>query len=123
MNTKKYLRITNANRISLIYLLKKKSRENKVAIWREIAGFLSKSKRARKAVNISKINRITEKDDQIIVPGKVLGSGILNHPITVAAFDFSKIAKYKIIEAKGKCLSITELIESNPKGANIKIVG
>ena len=57
------------------------------------------------------------------VPGKVLGAGRIDHPINVAAFAFSEQAKSKILEAKGKCLSFSELVEKNPKGTNVKILG
>jgi large subunit ribosomal protein L18e len=56
------------------------------------------------------------------VPGKILGAGSLDHSITVAAFDASERAKEKIAEAKAKYLSIPELVETNPKGSNIKII-
>jgi large subunit ribosomal protein L18e len=58
----------------------------------------------------------------VVVPGKVLGAGNLDHPVSVAAFSFSAEAKSKISKAKGKCLSISELIEDNPKGSNVKIM-
>ncbi len=58
-----------------------------------------------------------------MVPGKVLGAGKIDHPINVAAFAFSDQARLKILKAKGKCLSILELMKKNPKGANVKIIG
>ena len=84
---------------------------------------LSKSKRRRVTVNISKISRYTKENDEVIVPGKVLGSGAISHPVKVAAFDFSDKARSKIIKAKGECLTIPELAEMNPKGSNVKIIG
>lgn len=84
---------------------------------------LSKPKRRRVAVNLSRINRYTKENDEVIVPGKVLGSGVINHPVKVAAFTFSDKARSKIIKAKGKCLTIPELAEMNPKGSNVKIIG
>jgi len=58
-----------------------------------------------------------------VVPGKVLGAGKIDHPLHVAAFAFSEQARLKILKAKGKCLSILELVERNPKGTNVKIIG
>jgi len=58
-----------------------------------------------------------------VVPGKVLGAGRIDHPVHVAAFSFSDQARFKILRAKGKCLSILELMEKNPKGTNVKILG
>jgi len=119
----KRTKITNPELLSLIRFLKKKSTENEAAIWRRVAEMLSKPKRRRIAVNISRICRYTKENDEVIVPGKVLGSGVINHPVKVAAFAFSDQARSKIIKAKGKCLTIPELAEMNPKGSNVKIIG
>ncbi|MEM3695090.1 MAG: 50S ribosomal protein L18e [Candidatus Bathyarchaeia archaeon] len=119
----KKVRTTNPELIKLIRFLKKQSKENDAAIWRKIAEILAKPRRKRVAVNLSRINRYTQKSDVVVVPGKVLGNGVINHPITVAAFDFSKKAKEKILAAKGKCLSIIDLVKKNPKGSNVKVIG
>jgi len=119
----KELKTTNPQLIELIRFLKKQSREQKAPIWKAIAEKLAVSKRRRIAVNISRINRYTEKNETVVVPGKVLGVGELNHPVTVAAFAFSETAKQKIKKARGKCLTIPELVKKNPKGSNVKIIG
>jgi large subunit ribosomal protein L18e len=59
----------------------------------------------------------------VVVPGKVLGAGKIGHPVNVGAFAFSERAQSKILKAKGKCLSISDLMKKNPKGANVKIIG
>jgi len=115
--------ITNPDLLRLIRFLRKKSRENEAAIWRRIAEMLSKPKRRRIAVNVSRINQYSKENDEVVVPGKVLGAGVINHPVKVAAFAFSEKARSKIIKAKGKCLTIPELAEMNPKGSNVKIIG
>jgi large subunit ribosomal protein L18e len=119
----KKIKATNPELIETIRFLKKQSKENKVEIWRSIAELLAKSRRKRIAVNISRLNRYTEKNETVVVPGKVLGAGEIDHPITVAAFAFSQKAREKIRKARGKCLSIPELVKKNPKGSNIKIIG
>jgi large subunit ribosomal protein L18e len=113
---------TNPELIKLIRFLKKQSREKEAKIWRTVAEHLAKAKKQRIAVNLSRINRHTQKSDMIVVPGKVLGTGSLNHSITVAAFSASGKAKEKMAAAKAKYLSILELVEKNPKGANVKII-
>jgi len=118
----KKIRATNPELITLIRTLRKSSRENKVKIWRDIADRLARSKQRRAAVNVSRLNRHTKDGETVVVPGKVLGAGEIDHPIKVAAFAFSKQAESKILGAKGKCLSIQELIERNPKGTNVKII-
>jgi large subunit ribosomal protein L18e len=114
---------TNPQLIELIRLLKKESREQQAGIWLDLAEYLSKSRSQRIAVNLSRINRNTKRADMIVVPGKILGSGSLNHALTVASFAASEKAKAKLAVDKAKYLSIPELLKKNPKGANIKIIG
>jgi large subunit ribosomal protein L18e len=91
-------------------------------VWRSLAKSLSSSNRRRVVVNISRLNRYTKESEIVAVPGKVLGSGKINHPIKVAAFSFSKTALAKIQKSKGDCLSIEDLMKNNPKGKNVKIM-
>ncbi|MDX1813698.1 MAG: 50S ribosomal protein L18e [Candidatus Bathyarchaeia archaeon] len=113
---------TNPELIKLIRFLKKQGREKEASIWRDVAKHLAKAKQRRVAVNLSRINRYTQKGDSVVVPGKLLGAGALDHTVTVAAFSASEKAKAKLAAAKAKYLSITELMEKNPKGANVKII-
>ncbi len=119
----KKVKTTNPELIKLIRFLKKQSRENKARIWRDVAERLAKPRRKHIAVNVSRLNRYTEKKDIVVVPGKVLGAGEISHPITVAASAFSEKAKQKIKAARGKCLSFFELVKKNPKGSNAKMIG
>jgi len=113
---------TNPELLTVIRYLRKKARDSKAPIWRDVAVHLSSSRRRRVAVNLSRLNRHTRAKETVVVPGKVLGSGTLDHPVSVAAFSFSSQAKLKISRARGKCLSISELIEANPEGSNVKIM-
>lgn len=119
----KKLKTMNPELIELIRFLKKQSRENKAEIWRDIAQRLAKPRRERVTVNLSRLNRYTQKRETVVIPGKVLGTGEINHPITVTAFAFSEKAKEKIMAAKGKYLSFSELVKKKPKGSNVKIIG
>jgi len=114
---------TNPELIELIRFLKKQSRENKADIWRDVAERLTKPKRKRIAVNISHVNRCTQRNEIVAVPGKVLGAGEIRHPVTVAAFAFSERAEEKIKARRGKCLSFFDLIKKNPKGSKVRIIG
>jgi len=107
----------------LMRFLRKQSRENNVKIWKDVAERLAKPRRKRIAVNVSRLNRYTEKKETVVVPGKVIGTGKIDHPITVAAFSFSEKAKEKIKVARGKTISLLQLIKKNPKGSNVKIIG
>jgi len=119
----KKVKATNPELIKLIRTLRKESRESEVEIWRYIADRLSHSRSSRVAVNVSRLNRYTKKGETVAVPGKLLGAGKIDHPINVAAFAFSDQARTKILRAKGKCLSILDLMKNNPKGTNVKVIG
>lgn len=94
----------------------------KSRFWKRIAEEFLRPKRKTRVVNISKINRLTKYRDKIIVPGKVLGDGEIDHSITLAAFKFSRKAIEKIISANGKILTIEEMIKKNPMGKGVKII-
>jgi len=113
---------TNPELIQLISLLKKGGRENQAGVWLDIAEYVSKPRSQRVAVNLSKINRNTKRADTVVVPGKILGSGSIDHAVTVASFSASEKAKAKLVAAKAKYVSIPDLLKKNPKGANVKII-
>lgn len=118
----KKIKSSNPALSTVVRFLRKKARESDAPIWRDVAERLSSSRRRRVAVNLSRLNRHTKAKETVIVPGKVLGAGRLEHAISVAAFSFSSRARLKISKAKGKCLSILDLLEANPKGSNVRIV-
>ncbi|HEC86656.1 MAG TPA: 50S ribosomal protein L18e, partial [Thermoplasmatales archaeon] len=74
-------------------------------------------------VNISKIDRYIKDDEIALVPGKVLSAGNMSKKVIVAAWSFSEKAREKILKAGGKCISIEELVKTNPKGKNVRILG
>lgn len=93
------------------------------ALWKRIAQDLSRSTRERRIVNIYKINKFAKEGETIIVPGKVLSVGELHKKIDVAALSFSEEARKKITNARGKVLSIQELVQQNPQGNKVRILG
>ncbi|ODS38104.1 MAG: 50S ribosomal protein L18e [Candidatus Altiarchaeales archaeon WOR_SM1_86-2] len=109
-------------RMGLVKNLRKHSRENSAPIWATVANELERVRKNRREVNLGEINQHTSEGDVVIVPGKVIGSGSLDHRVTVAAFKFSEGAKNKI-EKIGESMSIQELSERNPKGSGVKIMG
>lgn len=117
------MKITSPEYMRVISILRKASNDADAAIWDAVAEKLEKSKHKRFAVNISRVNRASGDSETIIVPGKVLGAGRLDHKISVAAFDFSEEAKAKIEKAGGECLTIQTLVQRNSKGSGVKIIG
>jgi large subunit ribosomal protein L18e len=112
----------NPELFNLIRSLRKTAKENDASIWRDVAQRLSSSRRSRVVINLSRLNRYTKDKETVIVPGKVLGTGKLEHPLNVAGFAFSEQAQSKISKAKGKALTISELLKANPKGSNVRIM-
>ena len=106
----------------LVSQLKKLSIDKKVKIWKRLAEDLERPSRNRRIINIYKLNKYSKDQDTVVVPGKVLGMGDLNHNLNVAAFSFSEEAAKKI-SSKGKVLTLQELMKKNPEGKNIKILG
>ena len=87
-----------------------------VSLWKRVAADLAGSTNSQRIVNLSRINRYAQKNEVIVVPGKVLAAGELTKPVSVAAFRFSQQAKEKIEQAQGKAVTLFELLQKNPKG-------
>ncbi|MBI4150053.1 50S ribosomal protein L18e [Candidatus Woesearchaeota archaeon] len=114
---------TNVQTIALVQLLRKHASEQNINLWRRIADDLEMSTRQRREVNLFRLDKHTKENEMVIVPGKVLGGGDLRHKVTVAAFNFSQSAVEKIKKANGSCLTIPEMLQKNPKGQNVRIIG
>ncbi|MBI3034672.1 50S ribosomal protein L18e [Candidatus Woesearchaeota archaeon] len=114
---------TNEQLKQLITELKKKAYSDNIMLWRRIADDLERPSRNRRSVNLSRINRYTKSGEIIIVPGKVLSEGNLDKSITIAAWQFSRQAVDKISRANARALTIAELMQQNPDGKNVRIIG
>src|SRR3989338_8447562 len=86
----------------------------KSPFWRRIAEELNRPSRRRRTVNIYKIDRYALDGETVIVPGKVLSVGELQKKVDIAAISFSTAAKEKIARARGRALSIQQLLQENP---------
>lgn len=95
--------------------------KTKINIWKTISKKLSGPRRNRVKANLYRINKKTSKDEVIVIPGKVLGMGELDHTLTVACLEYSKSAKKKIESSGSKLITIEELLEKNPKGSGVKV--
>ena len=109
--------------LRLIVELKKRGNEQNAKIWGRVADDLERPTRQRRVVNLSSINRYTKENEIVVVPGKVLGSGDLQHKITISAFQISDGAKEKIEKAGAKIVPLLELSKENPSGKGIRIMG
>jgi large subunit ribosomal protein L18e len=102
--------------------LKGYAKEHQADIWKELARRLEAPSNNYAKVNLSRLNRYTNSGDVVIVPGKVLGAGSIDHPISIAALNFSENARLKLLGAAGTVLTIDEILQGSPKGSNIKIM-
>ena len=114
---------TNAHLQRVVRELRDLSREHAVAIWRDVADRLERSRRNWSEVNLSRVNRYAGQDDKVVVPGVLLATGELTVPVTVAAFRASGAARKKVEAAGGKALSLLEMAAQNPKGSGVRILG
>jgi len=114
--------LRNPELLKTIKELRTSARKTGKPIWAALAEELERSKRSRVSVNLSTIERHTDEGDIVAVPGKVLASGSLTHPVTVAAFDFSGLARQKILASKGESKSLTQLLTEGVDASKVKIL-
>jgi large subunit ribosomal protein L18e len=113
---------TNPIIVKLVSDLRQQGHKDNLPFLLDIAEKLSVSRRQKAEVDMSKIQRVASENEVIIVPGKVLSTGVIKKKVTVAAANISGAAAEKIVKAGGKIITIEELIKQNPKGTNVRIV-
>jgi len=116
-------RKTNAQLIEVIDQLKAQSRETGSAVWRDVAVRLQKSRKNWAQPNLSRVSRYASDGSVVVVPGKLLGSGEVIKSHTIAAYSVSSGAREKIEAAGGRCLTYSELMNENPTGSGVVILG
>tara|TARA_Y100000031_G_C8062571_1_gene311321 strand:- start:145 stop:495 length:351 start_codon:yes stop_codon:yes gene_type:complete len=113
--------VTNFQLQNLLAELEGKARESK--LWKRVVKDLKKPSRQRRKVNLYKIAQYAKEGETVLVAGKVLSVGVVDKPLSVAAVNFSQEARRKITEAKGKTMTIKELLQANPEGKKVRILG
>lgn len=116
-------RKSNPVLVDLVSTLKDAGRENGAPIWRDIASRLEKPSRNWAQVNISKLEAHVRDGENVVIPGKLLGSGDVGKAFTVIAYNASASAKAKIAAAGGKVLTLQEGVAAFPKGEKCRILG
>ncbi|MEW6043374.1 MAG: 50S ribosomal protein L18e [Thermoproteota archaeon] len=115
--------MTNQLVLNMVKDLKKASTKNKAPIWSKLAVMAQKPSIAKRIVNIKKINDVTNENDVVVVPGKVLGTGNISHKITLCSFSISTSAANKVLSAGGKIINYSEMISKFPTGKGVRIIG
>jgi large subunit ribosomal protein L18e len=113
----------NDSLINTIQTLRRALKTEKSAIWKAVLKELSRTRSNRREVNIDRLANVTNENDVVIVPGKILGSGNLSHKLTVWSFDISEVAAKKIIQVGGKLIPLDNLLQKYPSGKGIRIIG
>ena len=107
----------------LISSARKAYKEHNLRLLGAIEKELKRPRSNRREVNVGKISKLTKKDSVIIVPGKVLGNGILDHSVTVGAISFSDEALKKISGNGGKAINLSDFFKQNSKTKGVQIIG
>ena len=103
--------------------LKKASSKNNALLWAKLAEYALKPSSARRNINLYRIGQLVKENDTVVFPGKVLGIGDIPHKITLCPFSISNSAATKVLEKGGKIVSHAELIEQNPTGKGVVLLG
>ena len=106
-----------------IWGLRNAFKSSKAPIWRALQEELVGPRANRREINVRRLAKITEADEVVIVPGKVLGTGSLGHKLTVCALSISQTAAKKITESGGKVVTFDDLINKHPDGKGVRIIG
>ena len=90
-------------------------------LWKKLQKAASKPRRKGCQINLYELNKNSSEGDYVIVPGKVLGEGSIDHKISIAAINFTSKAKEEL-GAKGcKFIGIRELIKELDSSKNGKV--
>lgn len=103
----------NQFRIKLGYDLGKKSKKSKQRVWETASEGILASRKNRPEVNVGEISRNSKEGSRVLVAGKVLGVGKIDHKVTVGAYSFSKEARAKITASGGSCVDLREFADSS----------
>jgi len=100
------------------YLVNTIREATKNPAWIEVAGILSRPKRARINANLSEL----ADKKAVVVCGKVLSEGNVNSKMKVVALNFSEGAKEKLLNAGCEVVTIADEIKKNPELKDIEIL-
>jgi len=103
-------------------MLERAGKKQKAPIWIEASSMLSAPAKNIVEVNIGRISRVTGAGEAVFVPGKVLGTGLIDRKLIVGAFAFSSAARSKIESSGGAALTVEEFLKKYPKGSGVRLV-
>ncbi|MDE1810721.1 MAG: 50S ribosomal protein L18e [Candidatus Micrarchaeota archaeon] len=81
-------------------------------LWKRVYRLSAVPARRRHSVNLYKVNENTEEGANVIVPGKVLSIGPMDHKVTISAIEFSAQALAALKEANCKIVPLREMTKA-----------
>lgn len=106
-----------------IWTLRQAFKINKAPIWRALEEELESPRANRREINVRRLAEVTKSDEVVVIPGKVLGTGALDHKLTVCAFSISERAAKKVVNAGGRIITFEDVIKKYPDGKGVRIIG
>ncbi len=103
-------------------MLERAGKAQKAPIWGEASALLSNPARTRVEVNLGRISRMAEDGEAFLVPGRVLGTGVIEKKVVIGAFAVSSSARSKIEASGGSALSLEQFVKKYPKGSGVRLV-
>jgi large subunit ribosomal protein L18e len=113
----------NSSRIRLGKSLEKRGRVENQNFWRHASESILASRKNRPSVSLRTISSNSKEGSKVVVPGKVLGTGTLDHKVTVVAYSFSEGARAKILASGGECVRLSEFMENSKDSKGVLILG
>ena len=106
----------------LIRRLHRHGRQESVPLWIAAAEHLDGSRHSRRPVNVGHLERIAHPKEILVVPTKLLASGRLRKPLTVAALAYSPGAREKVLAAGGTVLSLEEMLTKHADAKGVRLI-
>jgi large subunit ribosomal protein L18e len=103
--------------------LRRAAHAHDAPVWDSVADLLERTRHKVTPVNVGHLERVTEAEQTVVIPGKLLADGPLSKPLTVAALSYSPEARSKVHAAGGTALTISELLKAKPDGAGVRLLG
>ncbi|MEM2841998.1 MAG: 50S ribosomal protein L18e [Thermoproteota archaeon] len=119
---KRLRKVVDERLYRIAIMAEKAGRKNDSRFWLAVAQEIMKPRETRAEINLGQVSRLTSSGETVVIPGKLLGDGEIEHPVRISSISVSSSALKKLIKAGGEYISIEKLILENPKGKNLKLL-
>lgn len=80
------------------------------AMYKRLHKLLDVPSRSMKAVSIHKLDTSTKEGDNVIVPRKILSTGMMSHKVNIAALEYSAGALRALKQSGSNVINIKEML-------------